>query len=50
MLRRMVLRMARKKLDDMTEVELRETLSWYERQVRYIRWMLVDKFPGGNVQ
>lgn len=36
--------MARKKLDDMVESELMDTLKWYETQVRFIKFLLVDKF------
>lgn len=36
--------MARKKLDEMSELELRDTLKWYETQARFIRFLLKDKF------
>lgn len=38
--------MARKKLNDMTREELMETLGWYETQVRFIKFLLQDKFSG----
>lgn len=38
--------MARKKLDDMSESELKDTLKWYETQVRFIKFLLTDKFGG----
>lgn len=38
--------MARKKLDDMSAEELKDTLSWYETQVRFIKFLLLDKFGG----
>ena len=40
----MVIFVARKKLDDMSKVELEDTLKWYETQVRFIKFLLVDKF------
>lgn len=40
--------MARKKLDDMAREELLDTLKWYETQVRFIKFLMADKFPGGN--
>lgn len=39
--------MARKKLDDMTESELLDTLKWYETQVRFIKFLMADKFHKG---
>lgn len=39
--------MARKKLDDMNEVELLDTLKWYETQVRFIKFLMSDKFSKG---
>lgn len=38
--------MARKKLDDMSVEELRDTLKWYETQVRFIKFLMADKFGG----
>lgn len=39
--------MARKKLDEMDVLELKETLKWYETQCRFIKFLIADKFPGG---
>lgn len=38
--------MARKKLDDMNQEELLATLKWYETQVRFIKFLMADKFSG----
>lgn len=38
--------MARKKLDEMTHEELMDTLKWYETQVRFIKFLIADKFTG----
>lgn len=40
--------MARKKLDEMDLQELNDTLKWYETQVRFIKFLIGDKFPGGK--
>lgn len=39
--------MARKKLDEMKLEELQDTLRWYETQVRFIKFLIQDKFPEG---
>lgn len=36
--------MARKKLDEMSKDELLDTLRWYETQVRFIKFLIADKF------
>lgn len=38
--------MARKKLDDMSKEELLDTLKWYATQVRFIEFLIADKFSG----
>ena len=40
--------MAQKKLDDLSLKELKDMLIWYEKRSRYVRFLIQDKFKGGN--